>query len=292
MERISSPVGNVILACVVTTGSDGSARQNLLADCSRCFGLCCVALPFRADADFAISKGAGEPCPNLASDFGCSMHSSLRDNGFAGCTVYDCFGAGQQVAQVTYAGRSWRDAPDTATQMFVVFPVMRQLHELLWYLQDAVDRSQRSLRARALSLRAETAVLTEKPAADLLVIDVAAHRGRVNEVLLEVSAAVRAGLEPGVRNHRGADLVGAKLRGADLRGANLRGTCLIGTDLRSADLSDADLIGADLRGADLRRADLATALFLTQFQINAARGDGGTIIPPSLTRPNHWPASQ
>ncbi|MDR3081083.1 MAG: pentapeptide repeat-containing protein, partial [Streptomyces sp.] len=40
-------------------------RSDLRADCSSCFALCCVALPFAASADFAIDKAAGTPCPNL-----------------------------------------------------------------------------------------------------------------------------------------------------------------------------------------------------------------------------------
>jgi uncharacterized protein YjbI with pentapeptide repeats len=49
-----------------------------------------------------------------------------------------------------------------------------------------------------------------------------------------------------------------------------------------------DLTGADLRGADLRGADLAQALFVTQAQLDAAKGDTGTRLPPSLTRPVYW----
>ena len=107
------------------------ARVGLRADCGRCFGLCCVAPAFAASADFAIDKAAGQPCPNLRPDFGCGIHDELRPRGFRGCTVYDCFGAGQQVAQVTFGGRDWRGAPHTAGEMFAVFAVMRQLHELL-----------------------------------------------------------------------------------------------------------------------------------------------------------------
>ena len=113
-------------------------RRNLQADCGSCFGLCCVALPFAASADFAIDKDAGQPCPNLRTDFRCGIHTDLRHEGFSGCTVFDCFGAGQKVSQVTFGGRDWRQAPGTARQMFDVFPVMRQLHELLWYLTEAL----------------------------------------------------------------------------------------------------------------------------------------------------------
>lgn len=82
--------------------------------------------------------------------------------------------------------------------------------------------------------------------------------------------------------------MGAKLKGADLRYANLRGAYLIAADLRGADLRAADLIGADFRDADLSGANLATSIFLTQFQVNAARGDASTKLPPSLSRPGHW----
>src|SRR5713226_2404417 len=94
----------------------GWRRLELRADCERCFALCCVAPAFSASADFAIDKDAGEPCPNLTTDFRCSIHSRLRNKGFPGCAVYDCFGAGQKVSQVTYEGKDWRHAPRTAKQ--------------------------------------------------------------------------------------------------------------------------------------------------------------------------------
>ncbi|RSS79855.1 pentapeptide repeat-containing protein [Streptomyces sp. WAC05292] len=110
----------------------------------------------------------------------------------------------------------------------------------------------------------------------------------MNTLLLETSELVRAEAPGRRRNHRGADLMGARLAGADLRGANLRGAYLIAADLSGADLRLADLIGADFRDTDLRGADLRDALFLTQAQLGAARGDSGTRIPPDLTRPAHW----
>ncbi|MFE6856700.1 pentapeptide repeat-containing protein, partial [Streptomyces sp. NPDC057674] len=110
----------------------------LRGDCANCFGLCCVALPFAKSSDFAVDKAPGEPCRNLQEDFRCGIHTRLRTSGFQGCTVYDCFGAGQQVSQVTFGGVSWREAPETASRMYDVFYVMRQLHELLRYLTEAL----------------------------------------------------------------------------------------------------------------------------------------------------------
>jgi uncharacterized protein YjbI with pentapeptide repeats len=76
----------------------------------------------------------------------------------------------------------------------------------------------------------------------------------VNALLLRASELARAGVRGAKRNHRGADLIGAQLKGADLRGA-----------------------------------DLADSIFLSQSQLEAAKGDATTKIPAKLARPAHWP---
>ncbi|MGP4004773.1 pentapeptide repeat-containing protein [Streptomyces sp. 8N706] len=279
------------MARTSVASSSDQGRPGLRADCARCFGLCCVALPFAASADFAVGKEAGQPCANLRADFRCGIHARLREQGFPGCTVFDCFGAGQKVSQSTFGGRDWRQEPHTARQMFEVFPVMRGLHELLWYLTEALELPparplHRDLR-RALK---ETERLTHGSAEALAELDVAAVRQDVNALLLRVGELVRATVPGRTRNHRGADLVGARLAGANLRGATLRGACLIAADLQRADLRTADLIGADLRDADLSGADLTGSIFLTQAQLNAAKGDATTKLPRTLDRPAHWSA--
>ncbi|QYR22515.1 pentapeptide repeat-containing protein [Paenibacillus sp. sptzw28] len=275
----------------------GGSRLLLQADCEACFGLCCAALPFSASADFAIDKAAGQPCQNLQPDFRCGVHGSLRQLGFPGCTVYDCFGAGQQVSQVTFGGQDWRQAPETAKQMFEVFPVMRHLHELLWYLSEALSfPPARVMRDALRSALEETERLTHLAPDSLIELDVAEYRADVNALLVEASELVRAEALRSLKGSpnrrktygRGADLIGAKLKGADLRGANLRGAYLIAADLRGADLRAADLIGADFRDTDLRGANLTESIFLTQAQVNAAKGDMTTKLPPSLIHPAHW----
>ncbi len=261
-------------------------RGHLRADCSRCFALCCVAPTFARSADCAFDKPAGEPCRHLGADFGCTVHDRLRDLGMPGCTSYDCFGAGQQVAQVTFGGHDWRSRPATATPMFAALGVMRDLHELLWYLAETRERVP-SLRDEADAARDATLRLTGLPADRLLALDVDAHRTVVAALLRRASRLLRGDAGP---DHSGADLAGARLRGADLRGADLRGALLVGADLRDADLRLADLVGADLRGADLAGADLGTAVFVTQFQVSACRGDARTVLPAALRRPNQWTA--
>ncbi|MGH3438960.1 MAG: pentapeptide repeat-containing protein [Sciscionella sp.] len=267
---------------------DGT-HASLRADCEHCFALCCVAPAFSASADFAINKDAGQACPNLLANFRCGIHTQLRQQGFPGCTVYDCFGAGQQVSQVTFGGQDWRQAPRTARRMFEVFPIMRQLHELLWYLTEALTlRVASQLHGDLQHAIEETERFTQRGPDALVELDVAAHRHDVNALLLRASELVRAEVRHQRKDHRGADLVGANLKGADLRGANLRGACLIGADLSGADLRAADLTGADCRNADLRGADLSGSIFLIQSQLDAAKGDVYTKLPRSLTRPRHW----
>jgi hypothetical protein len=204
--------------------------------------------------------------------------------------VYDCFGAGQKVVQVTFSGQDWLHTPDIAEQMFMAFGIVRGLHELLWYLAEALTWQLASpLPAELHRAMAETERLAHQGPEALMAVDINAYRQSVNGVLTRASELVRAGLRRKDTDLRGADLIGRSFRGADLAGANLRGAYLIGADFTGAELSMADFTGADLRGADLSKADLATSIFLTQFQVNATQGDGDTVLPPLLIRPSHWP---
>lgn len=262
----------------------------LRADCANCFGLCCVVPAFARSSDFALDKPAGTPCPNLGQDFRCGIHDRLRQRGFAGCTVYDCFGAGQRVSRATSGGADWRE-PGVARRMFAVFPVVRDLHELLWYLTEAVALvPEGALRDALVSAREETDRLAGQDPEALAGLDVGEHRRSVNALLLRASDIARASVKK-KPDHRGADLIGKNLKGANLRGASLRGALLMGADLRRADLRQADFTGADLRGADLRGADLSGGIFLVQAQLDAARGDRATRLPAALVRPQHWSTS-
>ena len=180
-----------------------SGRLSLRADCASCVALCCAAPAFSSSADFAIDKDAGKPCLHLRSDFRCGIHQRIRQEGFPGCAVYDCFGAGQKVAQVTFGGQDWRRAPRTANQMFEVFTIMRQLHELLWYLTEALAlQSARSLHGELSLALGETERLTHNSPDTLMALDVAAHRRDVNALLLRTSELVRAEVRRPKKDHR------------------------------------------------------------------------------------------
>ena len=254
----------------------------LRSDCSSCFALCCVLLPFSADSGFGVDKPGGRPCLNLLDDDRCGIHATLREDGWPGCTVFECFGAGQQVSQVTYAGVSWRDGGNLG-EMGAVLTVMRQLHEMLVHLDEVARRSPDD---DAASARHRIETLTAADPETLLTSDVDELHEHVGGLLAEASARVRRRW-PDAADHARRDLAGQRVTG-DLRGCSFRGALLIGADLGGADLTDADLLGTDLRGTDVRGADLSTALFLTQPQVNAAVGDAATSLPDGLVRPGHW----
>ncbi|NRD27735.1 pentapeptide repeat-containing protein [Frigoribacterium sp. VKM Ac-2836] len=280
-------------------------RADLGADCANCFGLCCVALAFTKSADFPFDKPAGDPCTNLDEHDGCRIHPQLRDRGFKGCTVFDCFGAGQKVSRQTFAGRSWRDDASTREAMFSTFPLVRRLHELLWYLDEAialVERESERLEATTpdpapwLTAFEHVRLLADGTPDELAALDVDAEYDAARPLLVQASEVARAAVPAPPRRSKGkgpalepgSDLMGAGLAGADLRGRTLRGSIAIAADLRGADMDRCDLLGVDLRDADLSGADLSGAIYLTQMQVNSARGDAVTRLPEGFARPSHW----
>lgn len=276
---------------------EGTNDNKFRNGCKKCFGLCCVALYFSASEGFPNNKAAGKACINLQSDFKCSVHTNLRNKGLKGCTAYDCFGAGQKIAQITYGGHDWWQNPENAEQMFETFLIMRQLHEMMWYLTQAfILQEHREIKEEISSLLDNTERLTLLDAETLLELDVEVHRSKVNRLLKYTSEMIRSKAGNGKSSHirngnisfRPFDYFGADLRKINLRGADLRGACLIAANLRGVDLSGADLIGADLRDADISGANLANCIFLTQAQLNTAKGDSHTKLPVMLLRPTYW----
>lgn len=271
--------------------------ESLRIDCTKCFGFCCVALYFSASEGFPADKEASKPCLNLQSDFSCAIHKNLRKKGLKGCTAYDCFGAGQKVAQSIYKGESWKQHPERAKEMFQVFLIVRQIHEMIWYLTQAfMEEENNSIKDEINNLIKEMDGMTHAEVDLLINLDIESYRDKVNYFLKRTSENVRCKSGNGRKNtlkHKKTiagrlDLIGKDLRKVNLRGADLRGALIIAADLRGNDLRGADFIGADLRDADLRGANIEGSIFITQNQINSAKGDSGTKLPRLITRPMYW----
>ncbi|CAI9412340.1 pentapeptide repeat-containing protein [Nocardioides sp. T2.26MG-1] len=249
--------------------------SDLAADCSRCHALCCVLLPYRRDGGFGADKPGGVACHHLREDDRCGIHTDLRERGWPGCVVFDCFGAGQHMTEVTYGGASWRHQEDLG-EMGAVLSVLRLVQEMLLHLAEVAVRSPNpaadDLGERLMTMRDGTPV-------EILTADLDELQEECGDVLARASRRLR---EPAGPDLTHADLAGQDLRERDLRSACLRGALLIGADLRSVVLHRTDLLGADLRGADLRGADLTEALFLTGPQLAGARTDETTRVPDGL----------
>jgi hypothetical protein len=112
-------------------------RKALRADCARCQGLCCVSLPFDQSEWFGFDKPANVACRHLAPDCACAIHGELAAHGQAGCSIYDCYGAGQRITQELYAGVSWQRQPAARAALFEAFRRLKRVHELRLLLHEA-----------------------------------------------------------------------------------------------------------------------------------------------------------
>lgn len=262
---------------------------SLVADCHRCAGVCCVALPYRRSADFPESKPADRPCRHLGdreSPYRCRVHDDLAEAGWRGCLAFDCAGAGPHAVTATYGGLGgWERAP--AAERNAVFRAVLPVFEVASYLAEAASLVAEQGRAPHPGLRAELAAATEvveataaRAAGVLATYDAAPLRALAAPLLQRAAALVRAGLRGGAgpsdraralsARAPGADLAGRSLRGADLAGADLTSAVLIGADLRGADLDGACLLGADLRGARWNGSTARGALYVPRGSHPAA----------------------
>ncbi len=271
-------------------------RKELTIDCSECWGICCIHLYFSKSDGFPNNKAAGTPCSHLSTDYSCSIHQQLANRGYNGCLSFDCLGAGQKISQVTFRGDG-DEGLQPSDKILEAFQLMRQLHELLWYLLEALDRAEavrESIKIRELYDKIHALTLLEYQR--LILVDISLYRAEVNAILLDVSEGVRGKvkkvMDSSLKTLKGlrprADFAGQDLRGYDLSGGNFRGSLLIASNLKNCDLNNADFIGVDLRDADISGADFSKSLFITQAQINAAKGSVTTKLPKYIKRPAHW----
>lgn len=258
-------------------------QNNLHIDCQACCGLCCTALYFAKTEGFPADKSAGVPCRHLAKDFRCAIHQDLAESGLNGCLAYDCFGAGQKVARKLYRQADWRTSPPLAKEMFGVFLVVFRLHQMLWHLVEAASLAPAApCQGEIHALITENQRLTRLPPKALLQFPLNPYHQRVSRLLRELCARIcTAGKQC-------PDAIGKRFRKENLRQMDFSMCLLIAADLRESDFYGASFLGADLRDANLKDADLRESIFLTQGQVNTAKGNAGTKLPAALHTPAHW----
>jgi uncharacterized protein YjbI with pentapeptide repeats len=63
---------------------------------------------------------------------------------------------------------------------------------------------------------------------------------------------------------------------------------MIAANLEGCSLRGTNFLGADMRDANIKNTDLSSCVFLTQMQINSAKGNRNTKLPGNLSYPDSW----
>lgn len=262
--------------------------RSLKIDCKKCSGLCCTALYFSKTEGFPNDKPAGKPCTNLMSDYGCAVHNKLMQYNLKGCMAFDCLGAGQKVTSDIYGGVSWKNQPERAEEIFRVFLAVWQLHQMVWYLAEAAAIvPAEELADQITALIGEYQNMTALLPMEILQIDIEEYRTRVNKILKKAGELVVQSVAPGKTDKR-SDNMGRNFKKANLNGRDFSMSLLIAANLEGCSLYGTNFLGADMRDTNIQNADLRESLFLTQAQVNAARGNEHTKLPDTLSRPIAW----
>jgi len=258
----------------------------LRIDCDKCSGICCVALYCMKTDGFPENKEAGVPCKHLMRNFHCDMYSDLADKNMKGCLVYDCFGAGQKVTQSCYPDEDWQKNSEKTNEIFQVFLIVFQLHQMAWYLLEALTlAADEHLESDIDTLITQNKQMTACTPAEILRIDIEEYRTRVNQVLKKVSSRIAA--IPSDKTN-GKDYFGKNFRQANLNGRDFSMALMIAANLEGCSLQGTNFLGADIRDANIENTDLSGSIFLTQMQINSAKGNSNTKLPANLSRPSRW----
>lgn len=162
-------------------------KSDLEPDCDNCQGLCCVAPGFRKSETFAYTKPQGEACRHLEDDDRCAIHDTLDGQGFPGCVAYQCFGAGQKLVQSVYPGRSWRDSPEFAEDMFNTYFQLKAIHELISYLMEAESLCVDGwIRDQLVAKMIELEAITDGGAEIIDDVDIAKVKGEISSLIARV----------------------------------------------------------------------------------------------------------
>lgn len=263
--------------------------KTLLIDCEECCGLCCTALYCTKTDGFPEDKVAGKPCKNLRDDFKCEIHNKLADKHLKGCMSYDCFGSGQKVTQDIYAGVDWKKSPKQADEMFQVFLIVYQLHQMLWYLIEAANLiSEENLQDKIKTMIDENVKMTQMSPEKIIALDLEEYRGRVNSALKETCKLVHSEIQNSSDQNHIMDCIGKNFKNKNLDGKDFSMTLLIASNFEGCSLRGTNFLGADMRDTNFKNANLSQSLFLTQMQINSAIGNSNTKLPLNLTMPEIW----
>lgn len=262
--------------------------EHMKSDCSKCSGLCCTALFFSKMDGFPNDKASGQPCVNLLKDYRCKIHSQLEKQKMKGCIGYDCFGAGQHVTQAIYQGKAWNELPNQATEIFDVFIMVFQLYQIRYYLIEAMTLiPAQPLKESIQCLIDENIKMCHYRPDSILSLDLEQYRHKSNNILKQVCRLLQQSIHSENKKVP-ANLLGGNFKGRDMSGADLSTKLLIAANFEKSLFHGTIFLGADTRDTNFNNADLSEAVFLTQGQVNSAKGNRNTKLPYHLDYPPTW----
>lgn len=180
----------------------------------------------------------------------------------------------------------WRVSPQTADEMFAAFLSVHQLCQMRWYLMEAsVLACAAPFTAEINRLICENQRITELTPHALLEFSITTHKSEVDALLKKVSEALRLAAGGPPRTRKSMGCFGKKLKGTKLAGTDFSMALLIAANMEGCDLRGVNFLSADMRDANLKNADLRQSAFLTQMQVNSAKGNAGTKLPPCALPP-------
>lgn len=262
--------------------------EQLKADCSRCSGLCCTALYFSKVDGFPENKIAGKPCTKLQKDYRCNIHRELKKRNMKGCIGYDCFGAGQHVTQDIYKGETWQTSQEYSKEIFEVFMKVFQFYQMRYFLEESMTIvTAKELSNDIIKLIDENKGICNSTPQIILDTDIESYRNKVNIVLKQVCSSITTSFKYSI-NMDLTDFLGKDLSKRDMSGLDLSMKLLITTNFDDCKFDGTIFLGADTRDTNFSNADLREAAFLSQGQINSAKGNKNTKIPQYLDYPVTW----
>ena len=261
--------------------------DRFISDCSRCSGLCCIALYcFKSDG-FPQNKPVGKPCINLMDNFKCRIHNDLERMGMRGCIGYDCFGAGQYLTEEVYSGVTWQTQPERVKEICDLYMFMYRMFQLRFFLYESKKlASSETLLPEINQLLQENDEICRLPIQEMLPYPIDAYQDKVNHVLKKSCVELNKFL--GVKNSTETNFLNRNFKGKNLSGFDFNMKPLIASNFQNCNFKGATFIGTDTRDANFDGADLREAVFLSQGQINAAKGSRRTKLPKHLKYPVTW----
>ncbi|BBF42837.1 oxetanocin A resistance protein [Lachnospiraceae bacterium KM106-2] len=210
------------------------------------------------------------------------IHEELSKRKLHGCQTYDCIGAGQRVAGMFPAEEKQENMEEIFHKMFL-------LHEMLWYLTEAcsitVDEKKKEMIKIMMD---EIDLIRELEVKVFLKRNLDELKQKVDRYLKDVSKEVMERFPIARKKEKQMDYMGKNLKGKDLSGMDFSMSFLIAANLCNTNLTGTNFLGADMRDTNISGADLRESVFLTQMQVNGAKGDEKTLLPRWIKRPSTW----